>query len=84
MQLTDPRELLAAVDQKRFHKICGDSELALLTEPTFATLDATSRPTAAGRVEDSSQSPPVIRGGIQRFGDAIDTDLVRRIDTRHR
>jgi len=76
MQLTDPRELLAAVDQKRFHKICGDSELALLTEPTYATLDATSWPTAAGRVEDS-QSPPVIRGGIQRFGDAIDTDLVR-------
>lgn len=76
MQLVDPTELLAAVDHKRFRKLCGDSEVALLTEPAFASIDAHAGSARTSRGEEL-RSPPLIRGGIQRFGDAIDTDLVR-------
>lgn len=76
MSLVDPAELLAVVDQQRFRRLCGDSSVELQAEPRFAEVQTSAAKPQKAAASYEARPPETIRGGIQRFADGIDTDLI--------
>jgi len=81
MQITDPRPLLARVDQEKFRRILGERKMrrtpeVQTVEPKTA-VGAAAAPGSAreGRAADK-QCAAVLRSRIQRFGDNVDTDAI--------
>lgn len=81
MQVTDPRPLLAQVDQDRFRRILGARAVrgtpeVRAVEPSpqagAAALAAGAGP-AAG---PGAAAPALLKGRVQRFGDNVDTDAI--------
>jgi 3-isopropylmalate dehydratase small subunit len=82
MQITDPRPLLAKVDQERFRKILGERKPrrtpeVQVVEPQVSSQSSTAAAGTAkqGRAADK-QSLSIISSRIQRFGDNVDTDAI--------
>ena len=82
MQITDPRPLLARVDQGRFRRILGARQPRRTPEVQAAEPRMSLAPSAAtavsakqGRAADR-QRAGAIRSRIQRFGDNVDTDAI--------
>ncbi len=75
MRITDPRPLLAMVDQERFQALLGRSPARAVelrrTEPEIAVTSA-----AAIAREAAPSSSAVITGSVQRFSDNVDTDAI--------
>ena len=81
MKITDPRPLLARVDQEKFRRILGERKQrrtpeVQTVEPQVA-VGAAAAPESAreGRAADK-QRAAVVRSRIQRFGDNVDTDAI--------
>jgi len=76
MKVTDPRPLLARIDQDRYAELLRRSNRLLpeirITEPEVAV----ESPAAAGVAGAANGDGAVIRGGVQRFGDSVDTDAI--------
>src|SRR4051812_7220272 len=81
LRITDPRPLLARVDQDRFRRILGARKPRRTPEVEAAEphvhLAAAPAPTSAkqGRAADKQRAAR-IRSKVQRFGDNIDTDAI--------
>ncbi len=81
MKITDPRPLLARVDQEKFRRILGERKLRrtpeVQTVEPSAQVGAAAAPASAreGRAADK-QRAAVVRSRIQRFGDNVDTDAI--------
>ncbi len=82
MRVTDPRPLLAKVDQDRFRRILGERKPrrapeVRVIEPSVhqAPAGATAVSARDERAKDK-QRAAVVRSRIQRFGDNIDTDAI--------
>jgi aconitate hydratase/homoaconitate hydratase len=82
MQVTDPRPLLARVDQERYRRILGERKPrrtpeVRIIEPAvhLAPAGATAPSAREARAADK-QRAGVVRSRIQRFGDNIDTDAI--------
>jgi 3-isopropylmalate dehydratase small subunit len=81
MKITDPRPLLARVDQERYRRILGERQVrrtpeVRVVEPEMHVASGGSHATAkAGRAEDK-QRAAVISSRIQRFADNVDTDAI--------
>lgn len=77
MQVADPRPLLAEVDQDRYDTLLRRKDVRpveiRITEPEVDVVDATAASASNGA---SAQVESTIRGGVQRFGDAVDTDAI--------
>jgi 3-isopropylmalate dehydratase small subunit len=81
MKITDPRPLLALVDQDRFAKILGRRQPrgapeVQVIEPSVqleqhAEGPAQEKPQAEGR-----EAGAILSSRVQRFGDAVDTDAI--------
>src|SRR5205085_2064745 len=86
MKITDPRPLLAKVDQDRYRRILRERKPRVtpevrIVEPQIAlpasgsgvaaNAQAASKPEAARRKPEA-----LIRSRIQRFGDSVDTDAI--------
>jgi aconitate hydratase/homoaconitate hydratase len=82
MKITDPRPLLARVDQERFRRILGERKPR--RTPEVQTLEprielaaavATAPSAKQARTADKQRVGPV-RSRIQHFGDNVDTDAI--------
>ena len=79
MQITDPRPLLARVDQDRYRRILGERkprrtpELRSLEPETHLLAAGAAAPTAPGAGKGAAGT---VRSRIQRFEDNIDTDAI--------
>ena len=82
MKITDPRELLAMVDQDRYRKILGERRPRVtpevrIIEPEVASAGAAhAAEVGASAASRKPQAASRISGRIQRFGDAVDTDAI--------
>ena len=85
MKVTDPRPLLALVDQDRYRRILGERKprrtpevQVVEPEPDLAPPDvASARSGKAARAADrASAAARTIRSRIQRFDDNVDTDAI--------
>src|SRR5262245_54793690 len=77
LRVTDPRPLLARIDQERFYRILGRPPTRPLpevqpTEPEPAV--ATGRSAAPAATGERAASS--VRGRVQKFGDHVDTDAI--------
>lgn len=76
MKVADPRPLLARIDQDRYAEMLRRSNRLLpevrTTEPEVAVESAQAG--AAGGATGGETA--TIRGGVQRFGDSVDTDAI--------
>ncbi|AKU91497.1 aconitase family protein [Vulgatibacter incomptus] len=76
LRVADPRPLLAQVDQERFAALLRRSESRLpeitVSEPKVA-LAAEAH---AGGAAETGKAGSVLRAGVQRFGDSVDTDAI--------
>ncbi len=82
MKISDPRPLLAKVDQDRFRRILGERKPrrtpeVQIVEPSLST-GASAQPAASAREARTAdkQRAAVVRSRIQRFGDNVDTDAI--------
>src|SRR5258708_5324016 len=82
MKISDPRPLLAKVDQDRFRRILGERKPrrtpeVQIVEPSLST-GASGQPAASAREARAAdkQRAAVVRSRIQRFGDNVDTDAI--------
>ncbi|HEY2030363.1 MAG TPA: aconitase family protein [Myxococcales bacterium] len=81
MKISDPRPLLAKVDQERFRRILGERKPrrtpeVQVIEPEIAQASGASAASARqGRAADK-QRAGVISSRIQRFADNVDTDAI--------
>jgi len=85
MKVTDPRPLLALVDQERYRRILGERKPrrapeVQVVEPDLPT-SATGTPLPASakearRADRTARQSGSIKGRVQRFGDNIDTDAI--------
>ncbi len=86
LTLRDPRPLLTRIDQQRYMKILGRSDLVRITpdvtvtytEPEVDVIDSASDSVEASKAA-TSEAPKVterILGRAQVFGDHIDTDAI--------
>ena len=73
---TDPRPLLARIDQGRFNKILGRSDAIQTAEIVTATPIPVSPPKVVAEGEVTAAAENVVSGRIQVFGDHIDTDAI--------
>ena len=88
MKLTDPRPLLAVVDQDRFRRILGERKPRRTPEvqivepkPHLAPAGATARAprsakAARAAARQMGAATRVVKARIQRFGDNVDTDAI--------
>ena len=88
MKVTDPRPLLAAIDQDRFRRILGERKARRTPEvqvvepkPHLAPAGATARPARSGKAaraaaRENTAAARVVKARIQRFGDNVDTDAI--------
>ncbi|WP_373044507.1 aconitase family protein [Vulgatibacter sp.] len=76
MKVADPRPLLAGVDQERYAELLRRKNRLLpeirTTEPEVAIAPAH----AGGAAGAANADAQVLRGGVQRFGDSVDTDAI--------
>ena len=76
MKVADPRPLLARVDQDRYAELLQRKNRLVpevrVSEPEVQVAGAH----AAGAGGAANADGQVIRGGIQRFGDSVDTDAI--------
>jgi 3-isopropylmalate dehydratase small subunit len=77
MQVRDPRPLLAQVDRDRLDSVLmrKRSQPAYeirVSEPEIAI----AAPRASGERQAAAGAASVVRGTVQRFGDAVDTDAI--------
>ncbi len=75
MHVTDPRALLARIDRDRLASILQRNESRAIpeittTEPTMAIHQS------AGSAAHADGGGALVRGRVQRFGDAVDTDAI--------
>jgi 3-isopropylmalate dehydratase small subunit len=82
MQITDPRPLLARVDQDRYRRILGERKprrtpelRSIEPEMHLAAAGATAETARAGRATDKAAAG-IVTSRIQRFEDNIDTDAI--------
>src|SRR6266446_3861197 len=82
MKISDPRSLLARVDQERFRRILGERKPRRTPEVEAAEpqmrlvpASATSPSAKEARAADKQRAGSV-RSRIQRFGDNVDTDAI--------
>ena len=82
MKITDPRSLLARVDQEKFRRILGErrprrAPEVRVVEPEIhlAPAGATAISAKEARAADRRQAG-TIRSRVQRFGDNVDTDAI--------
>ncbi len=82
MKISDPRPLLARVDQERFRRILGERKPrrtpeveAAEPQMRLAPASATSPSAKEARAADKQRAGSV-RSRIQRFGDNVDTDAI--------
>jgi aconitate hydratase/homoaconitate hydratase len=82
MKITDPRPLLARVDQERFRRILGQRQPRRTPEvrvieptPHLAPAGATATSAKEARKADQGRAA-TIRSRVQRFGDNVDTDAI--------
>src|SRR2546425_774350 len=82
MKITDPRSLLARVDEEKFRRILGDrrprrAPEVRVVEPEIHLAPAGATPISAkeARAADRRQAG-TIRSRGQRFGDNVDTDAI--------
>jgi aconitate hydratase/homoaconitate hydratase len=82
MKISDPRPLLAKVDQDRFRRILGERKPrrtpeVQIVEPSLST-GGSGQPAASAREARAAdkQRAAVVRSRIQRFGDNVDTDAI--------
>ncbi|MFN2549396.1 MAG: aconitase family protein [Myxococcales bacterium] len=81
MKITDPRPLLAKVDQDRYRKILGGRRTrptpeVQLVEPQPHLGAAAPKASAKAARAEAKQRAATIRSRIQRFGDNVDTDAI--------
>ncbi len=76
MRLTDPRPLLARVDQDRLNRILKRRVTARPHEIHPAEPETHVEQAAAGAKRASGAGEAVVRGKVQRFGDGVDTDAI--------
>ena len=85
MQITDPRALLAQVDQDKFRRILGERKARRTPEvqtiepaPHLAPSGASVPPPAGARQARAADkaSAGLVQSRIQRFGDNVDTDAI--------
>src|SRR5437870_2442312 len=85
MKVTDPRPLLAQIDQDRYRRILGERKPRRVPEvqvtepkPHLAPAGATARPASSGKAARAAARGAaqgrVVGARIQRFGDNVDTD----------
>src|SRR2546428_1617954 len=82
MKISDPRPLLARVDQVRFRRILGERKPrrppeVQMVEPSIhlAPAGATAASAKEARAADKGRAT-LLRSRIQRFGDNVDTDAI--------
>ena len=83
MKITDPRPLLAQVDQDRYRRILGERKVrrtpevrVMEPETHLAPSGATVQPSARDALPSDKHVAATVRGRVQRFGDNIDTDAI--------
>jgi 3-isopropylmalate dehydratase small subunit len=86
MKVTDPRPLLALVDQDRYRRILGERKprrapevQVIEPELRLAAAGASAPPSSAKearRAERSAAQGGAIRARVQRFADNVDTDAI--------
>jgi len=86
MKVTDPRPLLALVEQDRYRRILGERkprrvpEVQVVEPQTHRSPSgATAQPAPSGksaRAKDRAVQPGVVQARIQRFDDNVDTDAI--------
>ena len=81
MKITDPRPLLARVDQEKFRRILGERKLrrtpeVQTIEPQVSVGAAAAPASAREERKADQQRAAVLRSRIQRFGDNVDTDAI--------
>lgn len=76
MRVRDPRPLLAGVDRDRFDRLLrrtgGVVPEVRIAEPEVQVMEETTTGSAAAQEAGAK----TIRGGVQRFGDSVDTDAI--------
>jgi len=75
MRLADPRALLERVDRDRLATILQRDARRAAPQITTAEPNMRVAPATAARAHDAGAGA-VIRGRVQRFGDAVDTDAI--------
>ncbi len=82
MRISDPRPLLARVDQDRFRRILGERKPrrtpeVQIVEPRIDRAPAAAAAASAPQSRRADRArAAVIRSRIQRFGDDVDTDAI--------
>lgn len=77
MEVTDPRALLAQVDRDRLDRILDRPRARPIPEITIAEPQVQlAAAHASGKRGASETAGRVVRGKVQRFGDAVDTDAI--------
>src|SRR5438309_4921364 len=85
MKVTDPRPLLALVDQDRYRRILGERKArrapeVRVVEPDVARAGATAEPASSAKAARSADRAAtqsrILKSRIQRFADNVDTDAI--------
>src|SRR5207249_11549415 len=84
-KVTDPRPLLALVDQDRYRRILGERKVrrtpeVQVVEPNPHLAPAAAQPASSGKAaraaDRGAAQGRVVGARIQRFGDNVDTDAI--------
>jgi 3-isopropylmalate dehydratase small subunit len=75
MRITDPRPLIAQIDSRRFTELTRRKHGAV-PSITLSEPEPRLAPAAAERSADVAATGSLVRGGIQRFEDNVDTDAI--------
>ena len=81
MKVTDPRPLLAKVDQEKFRRILGERKPrrapeVRVVEPEARVGNAAAATNAKEARAADKQHAAVVKSRVQRFGDNVDTDAI--------
>jgi len=81
MKVTDPRPLLALVDQDRYRAILGERKQrsapeVRVVEPQMHVAEAAARGAAKQERAADRARATTVRARVQRFGDDVDTDAI--------
>jgi aconitate hydratase/homoaconitate hydratase len=78
MEITDPRPFLARIDQDRFARILRRGSLGTPAQINLAEPEFRVERSGAQNITPQPTGPvaSVVRGTVQRFGDAVDTDAI--------
>ncbi len=76
MAVTDPRPLLERVDRDRFDRILKRQRRRIMPEIHVSEPAITVAPQHEGAHRAGATREVMLRGRVQRFGDAVDTDAI--------